>query len=128
MPVNSRTIRVIKKCRLKLIELAQNGKRMTYKGMWRHLRLKHGTRLRQYLDPIYDCEVRCFGRPDITVILHEDGKQCGKFLSQGRRARSVSIKNDGTRKQREAYGRELKDVYACWGGHPHADVEKLLRS
>jgi hypothetical protein len=82
--MNTMLIRRTKQCRLKLIELAQNGERMTYSQLRSYLGISKRARLDTYLDRVYDCEVRCFGRPDITLILHPDGKLHGPFISRGR--------------------------------------------
>jgi hypothetical protein len=95
---------------------------MTYSQLRSHLGISNKARLDTYLDRVYDCEVRCFGRPDITLILHPDGKLHGPFISRGRPARSRKV----TPKDRKEYGRELRNVYACWGGRPHPHVQALL--
>lgn len=122
MPANQTTIQLIKKCRLKLFDLAQNGGRMSYSDMRKYLGLSSRAQLARYLDPIYDCEVRCFGRPDITLILHRDGKKYGHFNSRGKLARSVRLTSNAVR----TYGRDLRDVYTFWGGPLHGDVQALL--
>ena len=96
---------------------------MTYSQLRQHLGISQRVPLHPYLDRIYDCEVRCFGRPDITLILHPTGKLHGPFISRGRRARSRKV----TAQNRKEYGRELRRVYACWGGALHPDVAALLK-
>jgi hypothetical protein len=126
MAVNPGVIERTKKCRLKLIELAQIGRRMTYQDMRTRLGLTPRAPLGNYLNRIYDCEVRCFGRPDITLILH-DGSRLGRFNSRGRPAQSDPVvRNDPTHVK--AYKRELRRVYACWGGEPRGADKRWLES
>ncbi len=127
MPVNAKTISLIKKCRLKLIEMAQDGQRMSYPDIKAYLGLRPRANLRIYLNPIYDCEVRCFGRPDVTLILHFPNKKYGQFNSRGKAAGSIAVKPNDCQQLR-TYGRDLREVYAFWGGHLHPDVMALLRS
>lgn len=126
MPVNRNVIERTKKCRLKLIDMAQNGGRMTYNKMRVHLGLKPKARLGNYLNRVYDCEVRCFGRPDITLVLH-DGSGFGKFNSRGAPPQSKKVKKNNRDDERE-FKRELRRVYACWGGQPRGADKQWLES
>jgi hypothetical protein len=99
------------RCRDKLIEVAKQGRTITYGELAAHLAIANQGSGRM-LDAIYQKETAA-GHPDLTLVAVYSQTGLGRYNSEGKRARSVKV-DPRNPDQVKAYREALARVYEYW--------------